>query len=567
MPAERGYRTRRIVDTGRGRGLSRRGLLHLAGVGLAGGTAAALLAACRGEKRSTTGQQQQAGATAPTAAQPEPLWFATQVDMTNIDPGGGNDGAALDVQRISYDTLYVYDKNPAELVPLLAASLENPDAQTFIFKLRREAKFWDGSPVTAEAVKFSFDRLHRTKKGNAWFFQTISKPETLTTPDQFTLQFKLERPFVPFLHGMPILHVLNPAVVKQNDKGDDAADWLREHTAGSGAFRIKRWEHGQIYEFEALPDYWAGYPKEGRLASYARRVVREPSTRKILLEQGEVDVIDWVAPQDVVLLQKNPDVTVPLVPSMSVYDVKLNNKLEPTSNVNVRRAILYATDYDAIVKLAFNGLAQRLEGALSPVVPGAPKGVPKFETDLNRARAELQRSPWPNGGFELDFVYVQGLEEERITGEILQAQLDKLNIKVKITAVLWADAVARLQKPESTPHMFPIYSLTGYPDPDSVLWQSYHSSQAGFWGAASWYQSKEMDDLLEKGRQTVDANARTPIYRQITEILFRDAVEIFGVSRYGGSIRRKWVQGVLDNGVGSPGWRTVWIAGRPRRSP
>jgi peptide/nickel transport system substrate-binding protein len=505
---------------------------------------------------------------APTAAPPKvtpkTFVFASQVDLLAIDPAVGHDGATAETQKNVYNALVRHIGNPPKVVSELAESWEvSADAKEFTFKLKKNAKFHDGTPVTAEAVKFSFERLHRIKKGVYWMFSDITDPTSMTTPDDYTVKITLKKPFAPFLDAMTWLFIVNPKQVKANDKGDDGQAWLKDHDAGSGPFTVKTYKPGEIYEFDAVADYWGGWRTEGRLAGYVRRVVREPSTRKILLEKGEVDAIDWPAPDDMQLLKQNNNVVVPAEGGIGVYNVKLNNQKGYTADPNVRRAIAYAFDYDALIKI-MGGLAILQEGPLSVRSPFAAKGLPIYRTDLEKAKAELAKSKWPNGGFELEFAYVQGLEEERLTGEIMLAQLSKLNIKVKITPMLWSDAVAKFQKSDTSPDMFPIYSGTDYPDADNFLWQAYHSSQAGFWAAASHYKNPSFDKILEDARSTSDSQKRFDLYKKAQEVLLQDAVEVYGFSRLGGLLRRAWVKGYEYSPVmGSPGWRDLWIEGRP----
>ncbi|MDH4137353.1 MAG: ABC transporter substrate-binding protein, partial [Anaerolineae bacterium] len=147
-----------------------------------------------------------------------------------------------------------------------------------------------------------------------------------------------------------------------------------------------------------------------------------------------------------------------------------------------------------------------------------------------KARAELAQSPWPEGGFDLDYVYVTGLEEERKTGEILRDQLARLNIKLNIIPMAWADAVSTFQDSKTAPPIFPLYSSTAHPDPDNYLWSGYHSSQAGEWTNLGHYQNPDMDDFLERARATVDQAERKKLYRQAQQLALDDAVNIFGVS-------------------------------------
>src|SRR6185312_10246315 len=118
-------------------------------------------------------------------------------------------------------------------------------------------------------------------------------------------------------------------------------------------------------------------------------------------------------------------------------------------------------------------------------------------TDLDKAKAELAKSAqYGQGGFDLDFIYVTGLDEERQTGLIMLNALKPLNINVKVTAVEWTNAVASFAKKETSPALFPIYSGTDFPDPDNYLFQSFHSSMNGTWQGADQFNNPDVDKAL-----------------------------------------------------------------------
>lgn len=469
--------------------------------------------------------------------------FASAVDIPNIDPAVGHDGAISETQKALYDTLYRHMHPDSELVPWLATGHEvTDDAVEWIFTLDDRAKFQDGSPLTADTVVYSLQRLLKVNKGVAWMFSGVMSESGVTAVDDHTVKFTLDKPFAPFLHATAWLFVLNPAIVKEHESGDDLAqDWLLDHSAGSGPFKIKRWQPGSVYEFESDPNYWRGWDGP-RLAGYIRQISRESSTKRLALSEGSIHAADWLSVEDIQLLKSEEGVVVPEKPSISTYTIKLNNKRGPTSDINVRRAISYAFDYDAMIG-AMAGRATRITGPLAPTIKGVKEDIVGYSVNIEKAKEELAKSDEWKDGFEIEFMYVTGLEEERKTGLILLDQLSKLNIKVTITPVEWANAVALFSDPEQSPLMFPISSGSDYPDPDNFLWQSFHSSSAGTWMGANHYSNPEVDDLLEDARATTVWDERAELYGQVQEIVVDEAVEIFCYSELGGLVHREELKG------------------------
>ncbi|HEU0115850.1 MAG TPA: ABC transporter substrate-binding protein [Thermomicrobiales bacterium] len=468
--------------------------------------------------------------------------FTSAVDIPNIDPAIGHDGAIATTQKHVYDTLYRHTGNPPQLVPWLAtAHQSSPDAKTWTFTLDERAKFQDGSPVTADAIVFSTQRLLKLNQGVAWMFADILHPEGMTAVDPKTVKFTLAKPFAPFLHATTWLFVLNPAVVKANEKnGDQGQAWLTGNAAGSGPFKISRWEPGNLYQFDADPNYWKGWEGD-HVAGYVHQVSQESSTKRLALQKGDAQFADWLSPQDKTLLEKIPTVVVPKEKAIETYTIKMNNKVGPTADVNVRRALSYAFDYNAMLDV-MSGFAARIAGPLSPALAGA-LAQPAYETDLAKAKAELAKSTKYADGFDIDFVYVTGLEEERQTGQILLDQLKALNINVKITAMEWANAVALFADPKTSPALFPIYSASDYPDPDAYLWSSYHSSSAGTWMGADQFADPNVDAMLQDARSTTDEAKRADLYAKIQQTIVDQAVELFLFTPLRGVPHRKEVQG------------------------
>ncbi|HIC89160.1 MAG TPA: hypothetical protein EYP04_07130, partial [Anaerolineae bacterium] len=248
----------------------------------------------------------QATPTAKPALEPQVLIYAGGQDIPTIDPSDRTDysiGAAL---RQLYDRLFRFEGGwPQPIEPGLCEKWEgSDDAREWVFHLTDKAVFHDGTPVTAEAVKFSYDRTLRMQKSRSNLLLTLLDENSVQTVDEHTVRMTLKEPYGDFarllaFHEQPIM---NPKVVKDHDKGDDATEWLIEHEAGSGPFVIKDWQPGTRYEFEAVPDYWQGWPGESRLAGFVWRIIRENASRRIALLAKEIDIADTISTDDIEII-------------------------------------------------------------------------------------------------------------------------------------------------------------------------------------------------------------------------------------------------------------------------
>ncbi|OGK98711.1 MAG: peptide ABC transporter substrate-binding protein [Candidatus Rokubacteria bacterium RIFCSPHIGHO2_12_FULL_73_22] len=457
------------------------------------------------------------------------LVFAGRQEVPTIDPSVKYDWSIRMAQQSLYDALVKYVGNPPEIVSWLAERWESsPDARTWTFHLVKTAKFHNGDPVTAEAVRFSFARTLRLNQGPAWMLSDFLKEDGIAVLDAHTIRFQLTKPYAPFLSFLPWWYVMNPKQVLAHEEGGDAGrKWLTTNEAGSGPFRIKRWQQGVLYELEAVDDYWKGWPSRDHIGGVVYKIVRESGAQRAALLRGEADIVEGLSPDDYDQVGKMPGIVVPTFPGMTTFGLKMNTQRGVTKDPNLRKAIAYAFDYDALIKI-YNGNAVL---QTSPF-PNATRGhidVPGFpRQDLAKARAFLARSAYPQGGVEIEYVYVQGLEEERKIGLVLIDNLQKLGIKVKMVPLIWPNMVARGAKLETAPDLMAVFTTPVSTDPDAVAYQ-YHKSSWGKYYGSSHYANDGVWALIDKARTLGRWEDRAPLYAEIQKRITADAPELFGM--------------------------------------
>ncbi len=295
-----------------------------------------------------------------------------------------------------------YDSNTIK--PELAKSWEiSEDGLTYLFHIRDDATFWDGSDITASDVKWSFDRA--VSLGG---FPTVQmKAGGLVSPEQFSVvdedTFKITMPKASKLTlpdlAVPIPIIINSDVALAHATKEDpwATEYLHKTPAGGGAYMLERWNPGQQLVYKRF-DKW----KNGDLPKMQRVIVREvPSsaTRRALIERGDADVALSLPAKDVKELQENKDLKVSSSTiDNTIHAIGLNMKFEPFTSKKVRQAIAYAIPYQQIFDVAAYGMGEPLWGrktekATSPVWPQA---FP-YTTDLAKAKALLAEAGYPDG--------------------------------------------------------------------------------------------------------------------------------------------------------------------------
>lgn len=453
------------------------------------------------------------------------LVLASGQDIPNFDPHVASGYSSVWLLRNTYDALVRIEGNPPKVVPNLAESWAQSDnGLEYIFRIDSKAKFADGTPVTAEAVKYSIDRMVRINKGAAWMFSGIMDGKSVDAVTSSIVKIKLTKPFGAFLRVLPWLFIVNPAKVEANKGSDDGQSYLRTNIEGSGPFRVKRAEAGNLYELEKVPNYWRG--GGGNLTGAIWKITRETTTQRLMVQRGEAHMAMDLSAEDIRALKDKPGVVPIVEPEYRTFSIKMNTEHGPLADINLRKAISYAFDYKSMETAA--GFAQIMQGPLPPGIPGQDPKLVVPRTDLAKARQYLAKSKHPKGGIKLTIVVVTGLEQQRLYALVLLDALKKLDIELDIRPTVWPDMVAMTKTPQTTPDFFPVYQTANYADADNIAFAAYHGSRNGNWQNPV-YNNKKVDELIMQARGERDEAKRLALYKTMQEMIVEDAPDIFGV--------------------------------------
>jgi peptide/nickel transport system substrate-binding protein len=453
------------------------------------------------------------------------LVIASNQDIPNFDPHIATGYSASMLLRNTYDSLMRVEGNPPKPVPHLAASWTvSPDGMEYVFKLDPAAKFHDGSPVTAEAVQYSFNRLLRLNKGNAWMIAGIVDENSVQPVDAQTVRIKLVKPFVAFLQVLPWVWIVNPKEVEANKGSDDGQTYLRSNIAGSGAFRVRRAEPGNLYEFERVASGWK--QGGGNLTGAIWKITRETSSQRLMLQRGEAHIAVDLTSEDMDAIKGRPNVVSVIEPEYRTFGIKMNTRHGALADVNLRKAISYAFNYQAM--LDSGGYAKLMTGPLPDGIFGHDPSLEVYRTNMEKAKEYLSKSKHPNGGIKLTIAHVSGLEQQRRWSLVLLDNLKQLNIELDIKPMIWPDMVALTRSPETTPDFFCVYQTANYGDPDNIAFAAYHSSRNGNWQNPV-YANPKVDELIMRARAETDEEKRKALYKEFQQVVVDDAPDIFGV--------------------------------------
>lgn len=455
----------------------------------------------------------------------EVLTMATSQDIPHLDPHGTASNTAFRVTYMLYDRLVTYDGETTDVKPMLAEKWDiSDDGKSYTFHLRKDAKFHDGTPVTAEAVKYSYIRAMKVGKSAAGQFRDVIDENSFDIKDDHTITINLNHTFGPFLKtlGTPFANIINPKLA-ENEGSDLGEKYLADKEMGSGPYILESWERGQKLVFKANEDYWGGSPT---LKKVNVLVVPEPSSARIMLEKGEVDLIDTttIAPEILKEMDGKNGIKLYTAPSYKIILADMNQSKPPFDNPLVRKAFVHSINYDAIIDNIFLGDAFKMNAAV-------PKGMFGFneDTPLNTYDLELAKKLIKEAGLENKLTFELSISENdqiyKNMAVLIQADLAKIGVNVTIKEYAWP---IYLDLITSGGHNVTLGAWTpDLPDPDYNLWYLAHSSSKGEGYNTAFYGSDEVDKLLEEGRRIVDEAKREEIYKKVQLIMAEDTPYAF----------------------------------------
>lgn len=456
----------------------------------------------------------------------------TVVTMNTVQIFGSIDPAKISDYTDYMAAVNLYDGlvnvDPAgNLVPELAESWTvSPDTKEVTFKLRADAKFSDGTPVTAADVVYSVERLLRINQGPANLFADVLKPGAVTAVDDHTVKFTLSKTFAPFLATVPAIMVLNSKVVEANLGGDDGQTYLATNVAGAGAYTLTSWDRGSQMTIDRDPDYYKGFGA-GPIDEVRWIITNDEATVRSLAASGELTMSSqYQSPETYKALEAMGRFKIVAEDTPTAFYLKLNSKVAPTDDLHIRKAIALATDYATIREVIVPG------GELNGPLPKNfadfyASDLPAPQYDLEAAKAEIAKSKYAGQKIPITLGYVAGTKFEEEISLLMQANLEQIGFVVTQQADPWNRITELASKVETTPAVNQIFFSPTYPSPDSMFFTQYHSKAAGTWASMEWVQDPEVDKLIDDARATTDKAEQAALYKTLQHKLVDLQADVF----------------------------------------
>jgi peptide/nickel transport system substrate-binding protein len=447
------------------------------------------------------------------------LVIAENETPENLDPANAVNSTINQLLIGVYDTLVQFTAGELEVSPRLATAWSvSDDGLTYTFALRDDVTFHDGTPLTAEDVKFTFDRL---QSAQGMVLNDLGPFEGANVVDETTVTLTLSKPFAPMVSALSRIYIVNKAMVEPHMGNDNARQWLAINTAGSGPYSITSYMPTEAVTLQAYPDYWAGW-EGNHVAEVVFRYIPEPSTQVAMLRRGEIHIAIDLTVEDKLAMQDADGFRLDIGAAATPLYFQFNTASDgPTGDPEFRRMLAHAFDRELHLEAILQGLGTLPDGPLPPLWLGHASGTePTF--DLEAARALVEANGW--AGTELVVRYLPAIEEERAAVEQFQSNLSQIGISLQAEGMTWPAQAATVTSVETTSDINMIYNFPSFPDPHAILNTSFNGALTGYNGGLNWaqYSNPVVDDLLNRAAGSTDAAERAELYAEAQRLIGAD---------------------------------------------
>ena len=454
------------------------------------------------------------------AAPAKTLKMAYDADPVSLDPHEQLSGGTLQLSHMVFDPLIRW-KQDLSFEPRLAESWERVDATTVRFKLRSGVKFHSGATLTAEDVKWTFDRLKSSPDFKGIF---VAFKELKVVDDQ-TFDIVTDGPFPLVLHTATYIFPMDRAFYEKGGAeitkhGDSFAS---KNVSGTGPFTVVSREQGIKVVFKRFADYWdANSP--GNVDEIVMTPIKEAPARVAALLSGGVDFIAPVPPNDLERVGGDPNVTLVTLPGTRIITLQLNQeRVEAFKDARVRQAIVHAINNEGIVQKVMKGFGTVAAQMSPPGYLGYNEALtPRFDPT---AAKKLMEDAGFGDGLEVTMMCPNNryVNDFKIC-EASVAMLAKIGIKVDLTTMPKAQYWPKFDEraadimmigwhadTEDSANFYEFLSMT--PNKDTGRGQ-YNS------GA---YSNTEVDGLTEASLKETDDAKRAALLQKVEQIMYDEA--------------------------------------------
>jgi peptide/nickel transport system substrate-binding protein len=439
------------------------------------------------------------------------LTFLIESNPTNLDPRYATDSYSQRIDGLLFSGLLQRDAQ-MNLHGDLADTWDIPNPLTYVFHLHHNVHFHDGRELTSTDVKSTFDFIlnpaNRSPKRGA-FRQVAS----IDTPDSATVIFHLKEPYASF----PVNLVrATTGIVPANAPAN-----FSQHPIGSGPFRFVSQSQDSAVTIERNPEY---FRTASQLSRIRFRIVPDAIVRALELRKGSADLeLSSLAPDMIPVLAKQPDLSVTEGPGANLTYLGLNLEDPILVHREVRQALAYATDREALVSYLLHGQAQIASGVLPPSHWAYEGCVTQYKLNSARAAQLLDRAGYPRrqDGVRLHLTLKTSTDEQyRLIGAALQDQWRRVGIDLELRPLEQATLLSDALKGNFQLNLLRWVGATNDPDFFEFAFSSKRFPPDG--ANRGHYRNPRIDTLTDQIRTEMDREKRKALCSEAQKILADD---------------------------------------------
>jgi len=492
------------------------------------------------------------GASPSGLSKEETLTLAISSTILSLDPTNHRDRDTQMVIKNMFDSLTIRDKHLL-VVPQLAESWQAVDATTWEFKLRKGVKFHNGDDFTAKDVKFTLDRV--TKEG-ALDGKTsprktlLGRVSEVKIIDKFTVHILTDKPW-PILPLMLTLQEMVPNEYMQRV----GSQKFENVPVGTGPFKfVERKKDGTLI-LERFKDYYGGSPENppvqvAPLKNLIIKTLPDQISRTAMLKKGQADIVTNIPLETIPLFDVLPGVKVLSQPATRSYFSDLNCKKPPFNNPRARVAANYAMDMRMVINTMFQGKGQILPTILLQKAFAFSDRLLPYPYDPESAKEMFRQSNFPKE-YTVKIVCIKKYSKFANTISLF---LSKVGVKSKIT-MGEKTAVRAAMKNLKADILVTSWGNTTL-DPVGILMPKLKSDGRGNF---SNYSNEKVDQLLLQAESTLESEKRDAYYKEVQEIVYKEAPMIFGYASEEFYGVRKRVKGFYPSATGMLNLHDVYV--------
>jgi peptide/nickel transport system substrate-binding protein len=452
-----------------------------------------------------------AGCSQKNSGDPSSLTFLLESNPANLDPRFATDTNSQRLDGLLFSGLLERDAQ-MNLHGDLAESWETPDPLTYVFHLRRGVRFHDGRTLTSTDVattfQFMMNPANRSPKRGAFRLVT-----SIETPDDATVVFHLKEPYASFTTNL----IRGAVGIVPANAG---ADFSR-HPVGSGPFRFVSQSQDDEIVVEKNPDYFRGSPQISRVRF---RIVPDTITRALELRKGSADLeVSTLAPDMIPVLAKQSALAVTQRPGTNFTYLGINLQDPILAHREVRQALAYATDREALIRYLLHGQARVAPGILPPNHWAYEPGVTQYTLDIASAEKLLDAAGFPRkqNGIRLHLTLKTSTDEQfRLIGAALQDQWRKAGIELELRPLELATLLSDAIKGNFQLNLLRWVGANNDPDIFEFVYSSKRFPPDG--ANRGHYRNPRIDVLTDQIRVEMDREKRRVLCSEAQKILVDD---------------------------------------------